>query len=158
MADDSAVPVGVPGKPGLIGKGIRITGRLRGSEDLVIQGRIEGSIALEDNHLVLERSAVVNANADIKNITVRGEMHGNSVAGDKVELCEQARVIGDIKSPRLVMRDGAKFRGSVEMDVPIPDGLEPLPKPAPKDVPEDVLDSDGVEQDGVPSGTVDDEW
>lgn len=163
MADDTAIPTGQPGKPGLIGKGIRITGKLRGGEDLVIQGRIEGSIELEDNHLVLERSAVVNANAEVKNITVRGEMHGNSVATDKVELCEQAKVVGDIKSPRLVMRDGARFRGSVEMDVPLPDGLEPLPA-----VPEELPDQDFVtggaeaEPEGDPYAPgghdIDDEW
>lgn len=123
MAVDSRGP---EAKQGLIGKGIRITGKLRGSEDLVIHGRIEGSIALEDNHLVLERSAVIKANAEVKNITIRGEMHGNSVATEKVELCEEAKVVGDIKSPRLVMRDGAKFRGSVDMEVPLPPGVEPI--------------------------------
>lgn len=125
MASDS---VGQAGKPGLIGKGIRITGRLRGGEDLVIEGKIEGSIALEDNHLVLEQSAIIKANAEVKNITIRGVMNGNSVATDKVELCEEAQVEGDIKSPRLVMRDGAKFRGNVDMDVPLPDGLEAIPR------------------------------
>ncbi len=123
MAKDSADQAG---KPGLIGKGIRITGKLRGGEDLVIEGRIEGSIALEDNHLVLERSAIINANAEVKNITVRGLMNGNSVATEKVELSEEAQVEGDIKAPRLVMRDGAKFRGSVDMDVPLPAGLKPV--------------------------------
>ena len=123
MATDN---VGQANSPGLIGQGIRITGKLRGGEDLVIEGRIEGSIALEDNHLVRERSAIVKANAEVQNITIRGSMNGNSVATNKVELCEEAKVKGDIKAPRLVMRDGAKFRGSVEMDVALPEGLEPI--------------------------------
>jgi len=152
MATDSG---GQAGKPGLIGKGIRITGMLRGGEDLVIEGRIEGSIALEDNHLVLERSAIIKANAEVKNITVRGVMNGNSSATEKVELCEEAQVEGDIKAPRLVMREGAKFRGNVDMEVPLPEGLEPL-APAEPEFAHDA-GADAGEVAGDDEG-LDDQW
>ena len=58
--------------PGHIGEGIRIRGRLRGAEDLVIEGAVEGTISLTENHLILERSATIEANVDVKKITVRG--------------------------------------------------------------------------------------
>src|SRR5687767_3580698 len=103
--------------PGLIGKAIRIKGELHGEEDLVIEGRVEGTIALKQNHLTLERSAVINANIEVKNVTIIGEVYGNTVASDRVEIRADALVEGDIKSPRLVMQDGARFRGAVDMNV-----------------------------------------
>lgn len=109
--------------PGLIGAAIRIRGQLRGAEDLVIEGQVEGTIALTDNHLILERSAVIHANVDVKNITVKGEMYGNTVALERVEISDDARVQGDIKAPRLVVREGANFNGAVDMDVRLPAGL-----------------------------------
>lgn len=113
-------------RSGTIGKGIRIKGKLRGGEDLTIEGRVEGTISLSENHLLLERSAAIEAQIDGKNVTVRGEVRGNMQATEKVEVCSDARVQGDIKAPRLVMQEGARFRGLVEMDVPLPpDLLEP---------------------------------
>ena len=110
-------------KPGLIGKAIRIKGKLRGREDLVVEGRVDGNIALEDHHLFVEPSAVLHANAQVNNITVKGEMHGNTDASDKVEIKATAKILGDIKTPRLVINSGARFRGNVDMEVALPAGL-----------------------------------
>lgn len=109
--------------PGLIGKAIRIKGELHGEEDLIIEGRVDGTIALKKNHLILERSAVITANIDVQNITIKGEMNGNTLASEKCEITADARVIGDIKAPRIVMEEGAKFRGAVEMDIKLPPGI-----------------------------------
>lgn len=106
-----------------LGKAIRIKGEVIGEEDLVIEGQVEGTISLRQNHLTLERSAVINAHVEVQNITIKGEMVGNTSASDKVEITAEAKVMGDIKSPRLVMEDGARFRGAVEMDVKLPQGL-----------------------------------
>jgi cytoskeletal protein CcmA (bactofilin family) len=73
--------------------------------------------------LLLERSAAIDAQIDGKNVTVRGTVRGNMQASEKVEICSEARVQGDIKAPRLVMQEGARFRGLVEMDVKLPPGL-----------------------------------
>ena len=110
-------------KPGLIGKAIRIKGKLRGREDLIIEGRVDGNIALEEHHLFVEPSAVLQANAQVNNITIKGEMHGNTDASDKVEIKASAKIIGDIKTPRLVITSGARFRGNVDMEVKLPAGL-----------------------------------
>ena len=109
--------------PGVIGKGIRIKGELRGEEDLAVEGKVEGTITLKNNHLIVEHSAVITAHVDVQNITIKGEMHGNTAASDKVEISTQAKVVGDIKAPRIVMEEGARFRGAVEMEVKLPAGL-----------------------------------
>jgi cytoskeletal protein CcmA (bactofilin family) len=96
---------------------------VHGEEDLVIEGRVDGTIALKSNHLTLECSAVITAHVEVQNITVKGQMTGNTIATDKVEITSAAKVVGDIKSPRVVMADGAKFRGAVEMDVKLPPGV-----------------------------------
>jgi cytoskeletal protein CcmA (bactofilin family) len=108
---------------GIIGKGICIKGKLQGGEDLTVEGRVEGTISLAQNHLLLERSAAIEAQIAAKNVTVRGEVRGNMAASDKVEVCADARVQGDIAAPRLVMQEGARFRGSIEMHVSLPPGL-----------------------------------
>jgi cytoskeletal protein CcmA (bactofilin family) len=108
-----------------LGKAIRIKGEVHGEEDLVIEGNVEGTITLKDNHLTLERSALVTAHVEVKNVTIKGEMYGNTLASDKVEITAEAKVKGDVKAPRVVMQEGAKFRGAVDMDVPLPEGLVP---------------------------------
>jgi cytoskeletal protein CcmA (bactofilin family) len=109
--------------PGLIGKAIRIKGELHGEEDLVIEGKVEGTISLKKNHLILEKSAVITANVDVENITIKGQMNGNTSASNRVEISAEAKVVGDIKAPRVVMAEGARFRGSVDMEVKLPPGL-----------------------------------
>jgi len=111
------------GNPGLIGKAIRIKGELHGEEDLVIEGKVEGTISLKKNHLILERSAVIAASVEVENITIKGQMNGNTSASNRVEITADAKVVGDIKAPRIVMAEGARFRGQVDMDVKLPSGL-----------------------------------
>ena len=109
--------------PGLIGKAIRIKGELHGEEDLVIEGKVEGTIALKKNHLIVERSAVITAHVEVQNVTIKGSMNGNTNASNKVEITADAKVVGDIKAPRITMEEGAKFRGMVDMDVKLPPGV-----------------------------------
>ena len=109
--------------PGLIGKAIRIKGELHGEEDLVIEGLVEGTIELKNNHLILEKSAVITAHVEVENITIKGQLNGNTSASNKVEITAGAKVVGDIKAPRIVMAEGAKFRGLVDMTVKLPPGV-----------------------------------
>ena len=112
-----------PRGAGLIGKGIRIKGIVRGKEDLVVEGEVEGSITLPDHHLMLERPSRTSAELRARNATIRGRHRGNAEAIDKIEINSDAVMIGDIKAPRLVIREGARFRGTIDMDVPLPEGL-----------------------------------
>lgn len=107
---------------GIIGKGIMIRGSLTGGGDLVVEGRVEGQIALK-NHLTIESSGRVQADIRAEELTINGEASGNIDASSKVSINASARVAGDIKAPRVVIEDGAVFNGSVEMDVKLPDDL-----------------------------------
>lgn len=99
---------------GVIGRGLFIKGELHGEENLVIEGRVEGVITLK-KHLVIEQGGVILANVSTENITIKGEMRGNMTATQKVEIHADARVVGDITAPRVVISDGASFKGHIEM-------------------------------------------
>ena len=108
----------------VISKGIRIKGVVRGKEDLVIEGEVDGSISLPEHHLTLERPSRTTAEVKARNATIRGRHRGNAEAVDKIEIASEAVMIGDLRAPRLVIREGAKFRGTVDMEVPLPPGLD----------------------------------
>ena len=99
---------------GVIGSGLFIKGELHGEEDLIIEGRVEGEITLK-KHLVIESTGVILADIQTENITIKGEMRGNMVASDRVTIHANARVIGDVTAPRVVIDDGAHFKGHIEM-------------------------------------------
>ena len=104
----------------VIGKGIVIRGNLSGADDLVIEGKVEGQINL-DNHLTIEGSGSVEAEIRASELTVHGEASGNIDATARVSIRSTARVSGDIKSPRVVIDDGAVFNGSIELEVKLPE-------------------------------------
>lgn len=106
----------------IIGKGITIRGTLSGGADLTIEGQVEGHINLK-NHLTIEQSGRVQAEVKAENLTINGEMVGNILAGERVSISNTAKVQGDIKAPRVVIDDGARFSGSIDMDVKLPEGL-----------------------------------
>lgn len=107
----------------VIGKNIQIRGKLSGSEDLVVEGRIEGTVALK-NHLTIEQTGVVDADVEVKDLTVHGEMRGDITSDGTVSVSNAAKVIGNIRAPRIILEDGARFKGSIEMDVDLPGGVE----------------------------------
>ena len=110
-------------EPGVIGRGITIRGNLSGGEPLIIEGMVEGTITL-DNHLTVESTGKLVADLDVETLTVRGEVDGNINAKETVAIKAGARVVGNILAPRVVIEDGAVFKGSVEMDFDLPDGVE----------------------------------
>ncbi len=103
----------------IIGKGIQIRGNMSGSGDLIIEGRVEGHVALQD-HLTVEDSGTVVADVETQELTVNGKMSGNIDASQRVSISSTATVVGDIRAPRVVIEDGARFRGNIEMEVPLP--------------------------------------
>ena len=100
----------------IIGSSIVIDGEITGDEDLVIQGTVKGKIVLKES-LFVEESGTVEADIETQNVDVSGQVTGNITASDKVELKSQCRMVGDIKSPRILIADGASFKGNVDMDV-----------------------------------------
>jgi cytoskeletal protein CcmA (bactofilin family) len=100
----------------VIGSSIVIDGEISGQEDLVIQGTVKGRIVLKEN-IFIEQSGVVEADIETNNIEISGQVTGNIVASDKVEITAGGRAVGDIKAPRILIADGAIFKGNVDMDV-----------------------------------------
>ena len=103
----------------VIGSSIVIDGEISGDEDLVIQGTVKGKISVKES-LIVDSSGVVEADIETQNVEVSGKVTGNINATDKVELKSDCRVIGDIKAPRILIADGASFKGNVDMDVKEP--------------------------------------
>src|SRR5208283_2220406 len=114
-----------PGGNTVIGPSILINGRLSGDEDLTVRGRVEGELALTRT-LIVEPSGVVKANVSVKNAVVSGVVVGNIAATESVELTRDGRMVGDIRSPRVIIVDGASFRGRVDMGELAPG--RPLPE------------------------------
>lgn len=98
-----------------IGGSLFIKGEVTGSEDLTVEGRVEGKIDLKDHNLSVAKSGKVNAEIHAKSVTVNGEVSGNVHADEKVEIAESGRVVGDLFAPRVAISDGAQFQGSVDM-------------------------------------------
>jgi cytoskeletal protein CcmA (bactofilin family) len=99
----------------IVGPAIAIRGRIDGEEDLRVEGRIEGSIALTET-LYVEPSGVVIAEVEARDVVVSGILIGDVTALNCVTLNKGAKLIGNIRSPRLIIADGASFRGDVAMD------------------------------------------
>src|SRR5687767_15419740 len=98
-----------------IGKSVVIKGELSGSEDLTIEGHVEGRIDLKDNVLTIGPNGKIKAEVFAKSVVVLGEVTGNVTASEKVDIRDNGSVDGDIISPRVAIAEGAHFRGSVDM-------------------------------------------
>jgi len=98
-----------------IGKSVVIKGELNGSEDLTIEGHVEGKIELKDHVLTIGPNGKIKAQVFAKAVIVLGEVNGNVTASEKVDIRDGGSVDGDIISPRVAIAEGAHFRGSVDM-------------------------------------------
>jgi len=98
-----------------IGKSVVIKGELNGSEDLTIEGQVEGKIELKEHALTIGPNGKIKAQVFAKSVIVLGEVHGNVTASEKVDIRDGGSVDGDIISPRVAIAEGAHFRGSVDM-------------------------------------------
>ena len=120
-----------------IGKSVVIKGELNGSEDLTIEGQVEGTIQLRDHVLTIGPNGKIKAQVFAKSVIVLGEVTGNVTASEKVDIRDKGSVDGDIISPRVAIAEGAHFRGSVDMQrkataaAPQPQAAKPAAVQAP---------------------------
>src|SRR5687767_10472157 len=98
-----------------IGKSVVIKGELNGSEDLTVEGHVEGKIELKDHVLTIGPNGKIKASVFAKAVIVLGEVNGNVTASEKVDIRDGGSVDGDIISPRVAIAEGAHFRGTVDM-------------------------------------------
>ncbi len=98
-----------------IGKTVKVKGELTGSEDVYVDGEIEGTIELPDNSLIVGPSGKVRAQVKARSITVLGHLEGKVHCGERVEIRKSGSLESDLVTPRIVIEDGAMFRGSIDI-------------------------------------------
>jgi cytoskeletal protein CcmA (bactofilin family) len=99
-----------------IGKSLHVKGELSGNEDLSIEGKVEGKITLNGCNVTVGQTGRVSAEIQAKTVVVSGLVHGNISAAEMVEVTATGTMLGDIRSPRVKLVDGAKFKGSIDME------------------------------------------
>lgn len=99
-----------------IGKSLHVMGELSGDEDLTIEGTVEGKITLNGHRVTIGQNGRVTGEIHAKSVLVGGQVMSNITAEDKVEVAATGRLLGDVRAPRVVLADGAHFKGSVDMD------------------------------------------
>ena len=100
-----------------IGPSIQIKGDISGNEDLVVHGKVEGTLSLPKNNVVVGADGVVRANVNAMSISVEGKVVGDLTGSERIIITSSGRVQGNITAPRVVLEDGSKFKGSVDMDM-----------------------------------------
>jgi cytoskeletal protein CcmA (bactofilin family) len=124
------------GEVATIGKSVVVKGELSGSEDLILDGEVEGSITLRGQSLTVGPNGRVRANIEARNVIVHGRVDGNIHATDRVELRKSASHTGDISTARISIEDGAFFKGGIDIQKPEPAGkAEPRPAASPAATP-----------------------
>ena len=108
------------GAPAVIGSTVKIKGEVQSEEDLVVDGLIEGTVLLKNNELVVGSSGRVHADVKAKSVKVDGELHGDVDAGERIVITANGVMRGNIQAPRVILEDGSKFKGSIDMDEAAP--------------------------------------
>ena len=115
-ASGSAQELSNPRSTAMIGKSIKINGTITGEENLMVEGTVEGSIELPNNDLTIGEPGKVKADLSAKVVKVEGQVFGDINGSEKVILSKSGIVRGNIVAPRVTLEDGAKFKGSIDMD------------------------------------------
>ncbi|HVT61551.1 MAG TPA: polymer-forming cytoskeletal protein [Thermoanaerobaculia bacterium] len=110
--------------PATVGPSIFIKGDLSGEEDLVIEGRVEGKVDLKQHNVTIGKNGRVRADVFGRTVIVEGEVDGNLFAQEQAILRQSGAVRGNITAPRVMLEDGSRFRGSIDME------SKETPKPA----------------------------
>lgn len=114
----------------IIGESILISGSLNGDEDLTVRGRVEGTLTLTKT-LVVEPTGIVKAEVQVRNCVIAGAVVGNVTATESVEITREGRMVGDIQAPRVIIVDGASFRGRIDMGEVDVEAERPVSRAAP---------------------------
>ena len=120
-----------------IGPTIVIKGKLRSDEDLIVRGRIDAEIS-SSKALLIENSGIIKANIKVKSARISGVVVGNVTAEERVEIAPDGRMVGDLTAPKIILNDGAAFRGRIDMQTfdEAPDAkAKPEPSASPKHAP-----------------------
>jgi cytoskeletal protein CcmA (bactofilin family) len=112
-----------------IGKAVKINGQIISQEDLYVDGDVEGTVELMQHKLTVGPNGKVHATIKAREVVALGSIQGNVDASDRIEIRKDARLVGDIKTARIIIEDGAYFKGSIDIVRPEP---KPASAPAPR--------------------------
>lgn len=101
-----------------VGKSLAVKGEISGKEDLYIDGEVEGTIELAEHNLTIGPNGRVSADIHAREITIQGKVHGNIRASERIEIRKSGTVSGDLVTARIVIEDGAFFKGSIDIQKP----------------------------------------
>jgi len=103
------------GGSAVIGKAVKIVGEIYSNEDLLIEGFVEGTVEALDQKLTVGHNGTLHASVQVRELDVHGSVQGNVEATDRIEIRKDAKLVGDIKAARIVIEDGAYFKGSIDI-------------------------------------------
>jgi cytoskeletal protein CcmA (bactofilin family) len=113
-----------------IGKAVKIVGQIYSKEDLFVDGDLEGTVEALEHKLTIGPNGTVHASVKAREVVAQGSVQGNVEATDKIEIRKDAKLVGDIKTARIIIEDGAYFKGSIDIVKPEPAKASPKPQPA----------------------------
>ena len=132
MSTDAMRPLATTpaGSTARLGASLHVKGEISGNEDLHIDGSVEGLIQLEDRKLTVGASAKLTADVVAREVVVYGSVKGNLRARDRIEIKKDGSVVGDLTTARIMIEDGAYFKGSIEIDRTASDSSQRRPRQA----------------------------
>ncbi len=108
-----------------LGKNVTVKGQIFAREDLTIDGEVEGTVECQEHRLTIGPNARVQAGLKAREIIIHGSIQGNVDATDKIDIKKEAKLVGDIKTSRIVIEDGAYFKGSIDISKATPTASKP---------------------------------
>lgn len=115
-----------------IGKAVKVNGQIYSKEDLYVDGDVEGTIELLEHKLTIGPNGKVHSAIRAREVVVLGSIQGNVEASDRLEIRKDAKLVGDIKTARIIIEDGAFFKGSIDIVKPEAKPAPPPPRPQPQ--------------------------
>jgi len=136
----STIPVGriepeSRGGSATIGKAVKIVGQIYSKEDLFVDGDLEGTVEALEHKLTIGPNGTIHASIRAREVVALGSIQGNVEATDKIEIRKDAKLVGDIKTARIIIEDGAYFKGSIDIVKPEPAKAASRPQPQPAAAP-----------------------
>jgi len=123
------------GNSATIGKAVKIVGQIYSKEDLYVDGDLEGTVEALEHRLTIGPNGSVHAGIKAREVVALGTIQGNVEATEKIEIRKDAKLVGDIKTARIIIEDGAYFKGSIDIVKPEPAKVAQQPKPQPAPAP-----------------------
>jgi cytoskeletal protein CcmA (bactofilin family) len=116
------------GNAATIGKAVKIVGQIYSKEDLYVDGDLEGTVEALEHRLTIGPNGSLHASIKAREVVALGTIQGNVEATEKIEIRKDAKLVGDIKTARIIIEDGAYFKGSIDIVKPEPAKVAPQPK------------------------------